>query len=174
MNVLEGNDYELFDESGASVGKKLDLRHRKFRSEEPMFVKAYLTDLSQILSVNRGDIAVLIELMKYMTYENIIDITPRIKDKVIEGMGYGTQQTVGNSISKLKKASIILSLNRGSYLIDPKLFSKGSWADILKIKMQITYNKDGTKSIKTKFEKEEISDEVPISPNTSFYPGNNE
>jgi len=163
MNYVEGNEFELFDDTDASLGKKLDLRHRKYRTDEPMFVKAYLNDLSQILSVNRGDIAVLIELMKYMTYDNIIDITPRIKDKVIEGMGYGTQQTVGNSISKLKKAFIILSLTRGSYLIDPKLFSKGSWIDILKIKMQITYNKDGTKTIKTKFEKEEISNEIPIN-----------
>lgn len=163
MNGVDINEINAFDQDGRHVSTKLDLRHRHYRTEEPVFVKAYLDDLSQILKVNRGDIAVLIELMKFMTYDNVVDITPRIKEKVVTNMGHGTQQTVGNSISKLKKAFLIISINRGSYIIDPKLFSKGSWGDILKIKMQITYNKDGSKTLKTNFEKEEISDEIPIN-----------
>lgn len=164
MNAIEGNEQYAIDADGKEVSKKLDLRYRKFRSEEPMYVKAYLDDLRKVLSVNRGDIAVLIELMKYMSYDNVIDITPRIKEKVYTEIGHGTQQTVGNSISKLKKAFLILPVpfGRGSYLIDPKLFAKGGWADIFRIQMQITYNKDGSKHIKTEFEKE-VSSEMPIN-----------
>ncbi len=163
MNNVEGNEFSLIDREGKQVSSDLKLRHRKFRSEEPMYVKAYLDDLRKILSVNRGDIAVLIELMKYMSYDNVVDITPRIKEKVYTEIGHGTQQTVGNSISKLKKAFLILPVpsGRGSYLIDPKLFAKGGWADIFKIQMQITYNKDGSKHIKTEFEKEKVSSDIP-------------
>lgn len=158
---MEGNEIIAIDDNGMEVGKKLDLRHRKFKSEEPAYVKAYLDDLRQILSVNRGDIAVLIELMKYMNYDNVVDIAPRIKDKVIKAMGYGNQQTIGNSISRLKKAYLIISVRRGSYLIDPKLFAKGGWSDIFRIQMSVTYSKDGSKHVKTEFEKEEISSEIP-------------
>jgi hypothetical protein len=163
MNQVEGDEVYAFDDDGKKIASDLKLRHRKFRSEEPMYVKAYLDDLRKILSVNRGDIAVLIELMKYMSYDNVIDITPRIKEKVYTEIGHGTQQTVGNSISKLKKSFLILPVpyGRGSYLIDPKLFAKGGWADIFKIQMQITYNKDGSKHIKTEFEKEKVSPEIP-------------
>lgn len=165
MNDVEGNEFSLVDKDGKQIASDLKLRHRKFRSEEPMYVKAYLDDLRKILSVNRGDIAVLIELMKYMTYDNAVDITPRIKEKVYKKIGHGNQQTVGNSISRLKKAFLILPYGRGSYVIDPKLFAKGGWADILKISMKITYNKDGSKHIKTEFEKDEEkpSSEIPVN-----------
>jgi hypothetical protein len=162
MNQVEGDEIYAIDDDGKRIASDLKLRHRKFRSEEPMYVKAYLDDLRKILSVNRGDIAVLIELMKYMRYDNVVDITPRIKERVYTEIGHGTQQTVGNSISKLKKSFLILPFGRGSYLIDPKLFAKGGWADILKISMKITYNKDGSKHIKTEFEKEP-SPEVPVN-----------
>ena len=162
MDSIESNEMYAINENGSFVGKKIDLRHRKFRSEEPIYVKSYLEDLQQILSVNRGDIAVLIELMKYMNYDNIVDITPRIKDKIIEVMRYGTYQTVSNSISRLKRSYIILSVRRGSYLIDPKLFAKGKWSDIYKIKMLITYHTDGKKTINTDFIKNIPTSEMPV------------
>jgi len=161
MNQVEGNEIYAIDDDGKEVASDLKLRHRKFKSDEPMYVKAYLDDLRKILSVNRGDIAVLIELMKYMRYDNVIDITPRIKERVYTEIGHGTQQTVGNSISKLKKAFLILPFGRGSYIIDPKLFAKGGWADIFKIQMQITYNQDGSRYVKTEFEKK-VSSEIPL------------
>jgi hypothetical protein len=100
--------------------------------------------------------------MKYMNYDNIVDITPRIKDKIIEVMGYGTYQTVSNSISRLKRSYIILSVRRGSYLIDPKLFAKGKWSDIYKIKMLITYHTDGKKTINTDFIKNIPTSEISV------------
>jgi len=160
MNQVEGNELYAVDANGKLIGSNVELRHRKFRSEEPMYVKAYLDDLRQILSVNRGDIAVLIELMKYMKYDNVVDITPRIRRKVIDGIGHGSNQTISNSISRLKKVFLILPIGWCSYLIDPKLFAKGGWSDILKISMQITYNRDGSKYIKTDFEKEKVSSEI--------------
>lgn len=160
MNQVEGNEVYAVDSGGKLLGSNVELRHRKFRNEEPMYVKAYLEDLRQILSVNRGDIAVLIELMKYMGYDNVVDVTPRIKQKVFEMLGTGNQQTVSNSISRLKHAFLIFSMGRGSYLIDPKLFAKGGWSDILKISMQVTYNPDGSKYVKTDFEKS-VSSEIP-------------
>lgn len=151
MNSIDVNEIYAINEDGEQIGNKIELRHRKYKTEEPVFVKAYLSDLCQILSVHRGDIAVLVGLIKFMNYDNVIDVTPRIKQAIIELIGYGTLQTVGNSISRLKKAYLIIPINRGSYLIDPRIFAKGGWYSVHKIQMQITYNKDGSKHIKTNF-----------------------
>jgi hypothetical protein len=161
---VEGDALYAYNKDGAMVGKDLDLRLKKFRTDEPGYVKAYLEDLSNILKVHRGDIRVLIELMKYMTYDNNIDINPRIKELVIKGMGYGTLQTVSNSVSRLSRAYLLIYVRRGCYIVDPMLFGRGSWVDIMKIKMQIVYTRDGGKVVKAEFikEKKEPSKEIPI------------
>jgi len=153
------------DNVGRVVAKDLTLSYNQYRSNEPLFVKAYFEDLGQLLSVHKGDIRTLIHLMEYMSYGNVVDISPRIKDCLIKTMGHGTHQTVTNSIHRLKKAFLIIPVRRGSYIIDPKLFAKGRWSDVVKIQLKITYKKDGSKVYNTDFN-EQVED---IYPNDEFY-----
>lgn len=165
MDNLEVNKYDLYKD-GSHIGSGIDVKHSRYKSNEPPFVKAYLKDIRNMLKVHSGDISVLLILMSEMSYGNVVDINPRMKEHIIATMGYGNMQTVNNSITRLKKAFLIISINRGSYLIDPKLFAKGKWADVAKIQLKITYNKDGSKFYNAKFEEEHHKES--IQPNTEF------
>lgn len=139
-------------ETGEVTNRMISATEHKFRSDEPPFVKLYLADIGLLHNISGSDMNVFHELIKVMQYNNILDLTPRLKTVMLSNLGWKTMSALNSSISRLKKESMLISLGRGSYLVNPKFFAKGAWTDIRKIRTTIEYTPDGTKHMITEFE----------------------
>lgn len=103
---------------------------------EPNFVKVYIEGISRLFELSGGENKFLIELLKYVTYENEITLNAGVKKKISEKTGFKLQ-TIDNNISTLKKMKIIRPTRyRGIYMINPEIFGKGDWKDIYKYRAQ--------------------------------------
>lgn len=99
---------------------------------EPNFVKLYIDGLSRIFDLSGGENKFLIELLKYVTYDNEITLNSGVKKRISEKTGYKAQ-TIDNYISTLKRHKIIRATNyRGIFMINPEIFGKGDWKEIYK------------------------------------------
>ena len=63
-------------------------------------------------------------------------------------------QSLRNSIGKLVKAGVIQNTGRGEYQVNPFLFARGEWKNIVEQRqeftLKITYSKDGRKIVTEK------------------------
>ena len=101
---------------------------------EPSFVKMYIEDIVLLNSVPSGAANLLRSLLKRVNYDNEIMVLPKVKRDIANEMGIKNVQTVDNYLGKLKDKGIVLSIDRGVYMLNPNYFAKGKWADVRKIR----------------------------------------
>lgn len=111
---------------------------------EPDFVKMYIKDLSNIMELNKSDDKVLFSLLQCMGYDNMILIDMYMKKKLEAELSMPLN-TINASVKNLYNAGILLRQAHGRYLINPTLFARGRWEDIVKIRMEIEYSQAGRK-----------------------------
>ena len=126
--------------------------HHKLRhKEEPPYVKLYLPNVFDLNNVNSTSKNILLGLLPMMDYSNIIEISTYRKKQLAEKLETSIQ-TINNSLAKLTSNEIFIKLGTGSYLVNPKYFAKGKWADIQKIRTTIEYSKEG-RFVTTEFDR---------------------
>lgn len=119
--------------------------------QEPPYIKMYLEDIAKLKGLRKSHLIVLCCLLEKMNYANengqVIYVNSVMKKEILNSSKeLNSTQTVTDAISALKKKEILLSVGRSTYRINPQIFGKGDWRDILKlreIKMIITYNYSG-------------------------------
>jgi predicted transcriptional regulator len=130
-----------------------ELLDKKFQSlyweREPDYIKMYLTDISRLYFLNLSQNKTLLALLRKMNYDCEIVLTSLTKKELIEALKL-PKGTFNNSITYLIEKGIIMRIENNRYLVNPHLFARGSWSDIQKIQMTITYDKNG-RLIKTNF-----------------------
>lgn len=124
--------------------------------KEPPYVKLYLQDIGRLNGLNNSEQKLVNELVYNMGFNNIVPSYKPVKEMIAEKLGMN-YNTLDKSIKELHKKGILIRKARGLYVMDPNIFGRGSWRDIKKIRMVITYNEDGTKSINS-----EISSQLRI------------
>ena len=110
--------------------------------KEPDFVKLYLSDIVRLNELPKSYNGILHELLKCMTYENKIFLNRYMREQVAKKLNT-TQGYVYKSIGKLINLGLFLRLGSNTYLVNPDVFGKGTWSDVRKIRMTITYDKSG-------------------------------
>ena len=115
-------------------------------TREPDFVKMYVKDIGQMLDLTKSDDKILFCLLKHMSYNNIVYLVLPVKKMIMEELNIPLN-TVNDSIRNLNNAGIIVRQAQGCYLVNPNLFARGRWEDIVKIRMEIEYSAEG-KTIK--------------------------
>ena len=110
---------------------------------EASYVKMYTDRLDLLYNIDGADVNLLVTLTAYMNYENIVDLVPRIKDEIMTHLGWTNKASLSTSLYRLKKSSVIFSVGRGSYRINPYLFAKGGWTNVSKIRTTIEYSLTG-------------------------------
>lgn len=123
---------------------------------EPNYIKIYLDDIMHFMDMPSSSSGILFSIAKRMGYDNKVTLVKPIKEDIAKetGMDLGT---INNAITNFKKKDILVSAGRSVYTINPHLIGKGSWQDIYKLRLNIEYNPDGTRSIKTyREDKEEV------------------
>lgn len=117
---------------------------------EPPFVKLYIEDLSKLLNVKDAPKNLLLMLVQKLDYEGFISITPFDRERIANRLGIN-KQTLANYLQKLIKSNIIRNIGRGAFQVNPHLFAKGDWAQIIQqreaynmgLELRLTY--DGEK-----------------------------
>lgn len=127
---------------------------------EPAFIKLYLEDISRLYKLPSGTDKLLLELIKRMNYEGKIYVNAGLKKEIMSELGITNIRSINNNLSKFCKADVLARVGQGTYMANPNLFGKGSWADIQKLRnawIKLSYTKDGEKVIRTSLglEKEE-------------------
>ena len=119
-------------------------------AREPNFVKLYLDDLGRLKNLRKSHISVLYSLLKFMNYADdknapqVVVVNSYIKKQILlESPDIRSTQTIADAISALKKAGILISVDRTAYRVNPDIIGKGEWRDILELRMNITYNITG-------------------------------
>ena len=123
--------------------------------KEPDFAKMYFTDLIRIAQLEKSSLLVLLVLCKEMGYNNIIAINKSKKERVSKELKISTR-TFEGCVLKLYKAGFLIKIAHGEYLVDPSLFARGNWKEIKNLQLTITYNPDGTRSIRSNIMEEMI------------------
>lgn len=137
--------------------KTITTYKKKRLPKERPYVKTYLDDMLYLNGVSPSLRVVLDLFTKYMDYDNILNISAGMK-KSISKQGGCSIHTVNKALWLFTKARIMFRQDTGVYLLNPYLFSKGDWKDILEIRSTITWNERG-KEMTTVFSKSSAIDE---------------
>lgn len=109
---------------------------------EPDFVKLYLGDIGKLF--NLPNTSLLMALLHQMNYDNEIVLNASIKRKICALIG--DKMSLANLekiIGIYTKKEILIRKDRGLYMFNPYLFGRGSWKDINKIRLSISYSPEG-------------------------------
>ena len=128
---------------------------------EGNFVKLYITDLGKLNKLQHKTMLVLLELVKTMDYKNEVSVSIGKKKEIckdlevynlINGERVLATNVIDQHITKLVKSGLLHRKDKGMYVANPNLFGKGKWQDIKAIRMQFSYNENGS-FIKTEIDK---------------------
>lgn len=112
---------------------------------EPNYIKMYIDDVSKLYGLSSGENNVLRELLRYLNYNNEIIITAYIKNTIKEDLNLSIK-LIEKTISRCIKSNIMIRKQRGVYIVNPNLFGKGSWKNILRLRLELTYDVHGKTS----------------------------
>lgn len=110
--------------------------------KEPEFVKLYVKDIGKMFDLTNSDDKVLLCITKYMAYNNMVCLIKPIKECMMQELKMPLN-TLNDSIRNLSDSGIIVRKSIGVYQVNPNLFAKGKWEDIVKIRMEIEYSGEG-------------------------------
>ena len=134
---------------------------------EPDYIKLYLQDVLYLSDIPTQYSAALMSLLKRVSFAGddhgmCIVLAPMIRDDICKELGLKNRQSLSNILTKLVQGEILYTLGRNVYRLNPYLFGRGTWADIAKIRMQVTYTSDKNRTFKTTIEKKK-SDAADIA-----------
>jgi hypothetical protein len=114
-----------------------------YLDKEPNYVKLYIDNLILLNGLPKGTTDTIMELLKYMSYENTIILNSYIKKEIANTLGFKTVQSLDNNINKLVKKGILDRIGRGTFRANAFLFGKGDWNDIKQIRFEIVFGENG-------------------------------
>jgi len=109
---------------------------------EPDYVKLYLQDIGRVFGLSSGNSSVMYALLKRMDYDNLIALTPIIRQKIAYDCNT-TVDVINHAISKLVSEGIFTRLGSGTFMANPDIFARGKWVDIKNMRLSITYDSEG-------------------------------
>lgn len=114
--------------------------------KEPPFVKLYLKDLAHMRNLPAWVSGILYELLKKMDYSNEIVLNSTVKNRIAEGLGIHPK-TIDNALVKFVSKKVFFRLGKGVFQANPYIFGRGTWAEVEKIRLTVSYSADGEKHI---------------------------
>jgi hypothetical protein len=125
---------------------------------EPPFIKLYLDEIIKISNLPKGNSAVLYQFIRLVDYDGEVNLSPHLKNKMVRIIGMKNAKSLDNAISSLIKGNIMKRIGRGSFVLNPNLFAKGSWNNVHHLRdkyinLNIRFFPNGKKEIVSTIEK---------------------
>ena len=125
-NASEVQEQTVVDAEGHTLSSTKYKRSR--RQTEPDFIKLYLADVARLYGCQPRVLTVLARRMEYQS--NLVALTPRVRQLVAKECGFKNVGSLKNALSKLSAEGLIKKVGGSEYMIDPKVFGKGTWEKI--------------------------------------------
>lgn len=129
------------------VTTKDTIKSKYYRSDEPPFVKLYLTDVALWNGLPAEVTPILYQILHMMDKDNQVYLNSYSKKKICEKLNISLS-TINNYITKLVKAKIMERISRGVFRLSFDYFSKRKWSEVKQIKAQLVYM-DNCRKVKT-------------------------
>lgn len=125
-NASEVQEQIVVDAKGDTLSSTKYKRSR--RQTEPDFIKLYLADVARLYGCQPRVLTALARRMEYQS--NLVALTPRVRELVAKECGFKNVGSLKNALSKITAEGLIKKVGGSEYMIDPKIFGKGSWEKI--------------------------------------------
>jgi Firmicute plasmid replication protein (RepL) len=129
-----------------------ELSTRKIQNE-PDYIKLYIEHITVLGELPKWVTPILMELLKYVNYENKIILNSSIKKMIATNLEIA-YKTIDNTLVKLTKAEILIREDKGIYIANPHLFGRGKWENIRRIRATINYSPESKGVIQSFIEKD--------------------
>lgn len=126
-NIVYESQSITIDDSGVLL--KTELKTVK-RVTKDKFLQVYLEDFASLMKINSGaEYKVVLWIGNEMGFNtNEIVLVKAIKERISEDIGINVR-TINNAITSLTEKGVLLTNSRSVYMLNPKLFFKGSIED---------------------------------------------
>lgn len=105
--------------------------------KEKQYFKMFVEDLALIHKTTHGAKKVLFELLRaYVNRHGEIAMTLHYKKEMQKAIGFSNTKSIDIGIADLIKKGVLLRVARGTFLLNPKLFSQGTVAEIYEKEMK--------------------------------------
>jgi len=144
--------------------------------KEPPFIKLYLRDLAHMRNLPVWVSGILYELLKKMDYSNEIVLNSTVKKRMAELLDINFR-SIDNALVKLVSKKIFFRLGPGVYQANPYIFGRGTWGEVEKIRLTVSYSADGEKHIEAEIltneevSREEVIEEERVMNATTHFEG---
>lgn len=115
---------------------------------EPDYVKLYVSDLVGLANLPKSHSAVLFELLRLMDYTNRVIVISARSNEICNRLGI-KPNTFKKALMGLVSVGILTNESRSVYLFNPRLFGRGPWTRIRKLRLEVNYSKAGREVIGT-------------------------
>ena len=112
------------------------------------FLKIYINSIDDLASIDHQTFQVMLIVLKRAkysekdnTYGNEFYNNDNFKEEVKTKLGLKKDNTVNKYVSNLAKAKILLRVNKGSYILNPRYFARGTMT--AKTRMELIVKYDG-------------------------------
>ena len=109
---------------------------------EPDYVKLYMDDLFMLMDIPKWANKVLLYFISDLSYDGEIFMNKAIKQRAAKSIGL-KYSSVDRAVTILSTKNIFISKARGIYTANPKIFGRGNWSNVKKIRMSVTYSENG-------------------------------
>jgi hypothetical protein len=145
-NLRRINQYvekTIVDENGNTLKKESNTVYSV--PTEPPYVKMYLDTILYLKDLPKGHNPILMSILKRLPWANQeqdIALNAGIKRKIAKEVGCSVSK-VNNAITDLVKGEVLFRMDVGVYQVNPHLFGRGEWNDIAKLRLEVTFDKNG-------------------------------
>lgn len=145
-NLRRINQYvekTIVDENGNTLKKESNTVYSV--PTEPPYVKMYLDTILYLKDLPKGHNPILMSILKRLPWANQeqdIALNAGIKRKIAKEVGCSVSK-VNNAITDLVKGEVLFRTDVGVYQVNPHLFGRGEWNDIAKLRLEVTFDKNG-------------------------------
>ena len=105
----------------------------------------YLDTILYLKDLPKGHNPILMSILKRLPWANQeqdIALNAGIKRKIAKEVGCSVSK-VNNAITDLVKGEVLFRMDVGVYQVNPHLFGRGEWNDIAKLRLEVTFDKNG-------------------------------
>ena len=111
------------------------------------FLKIYINSIDDLASIDHLTFQVMLIVLKRARFcdkenkdGNEFFNNDNFKKEVKDKLGLKKDNTVNKYVSNLAKAKILLRVNKGSYILNPRYFARGKMTDKTRMELIVKYD----------------------------------